>query len=102
MYRDSKIPEGIAALVHSEEIDPSDLFPVLRKICGTEFFHKVGEGEGKEAITVDGDPVLNAVVAQAREDLANLFVVIDVFTFEIAKACVLIFAHCTSVEIASQ
>ena len=53
------------------------LFPVVWEPTSTEFDHKVREGEGRETIPVDQDPITDKVVLKAPEDTGDFDLIVN-------------------------
>lgn len=88
-----EIPERHIALSHSEQFNTSDSFPVLGKVTLAEFDHEVLEGKSEEMVAMNGDPVLDASITEASQNLPDLLVRFNIPRIEVTKAGLLVFAH---------
>ena len=88
-----EIPERHLALGHSKKLNLSDSFPVLRKITLVKFNLEILEGKSEEMVIMNGDPVLDASITEAGQNLSDLLVQFNVPHIKAAEACLLIFMH---------
>ena len=93
MKGNGKCPERLVALYHSEQLAVHGRFPVLFKIVGMEFRHKVLKRECKQRLAFHRNPIFNVVIFNPGEDLSNLFIGRDLPGIEEIDTVIFVLTH---------
>ena len=93
LHLNCPIPEEFVALVHLQQLDAGDLFPIFGEIQSSEFRHECRECQSEQALVIKRDPVLDASISQPSEDLPNLFVRSYILGIKVTEAGVFVFMH---------